>query len=109
MRDIFARLQFKTLLERLMKTAAEEGMLDGVLSVAEVGDAGAVSAPAVRTMVDEELANWLAKAAVAAPAGKRISSSNGSWASRSSSVPRASRWPWSMIPMREHSRVASSM
>lgn len=61
-RDIFARLQFKTLLDRLMKTAAEEGMLDGVMSVAEVGDAGAVSAPAVRTMVDEELANWLSKA-----------------------------------------------
>src|SRR4051794_6812191 len=61
-RDIFARLQFKTLLDRLMKTAAEEGMLDGVLSVAEVGDAGAVSAPAVRTMVDEELAYWLSKA-----------------------------------------------
>ncbi|MDR6970677.1 DNA polymerase I [Leifsonia shinshuensis] len=61
-RDIFARLQFKTLLDRLMKTAAEEGMLDGAVSVAEVGDAGAVSAPAVRTMVDEELANWLSKA-----------------------------------------------
>ncbi|WP_285116586.1 DNA polymerase I [Leifsonia sp. fls2-241-R2A-40a] len=61
-RDIFARLQFKTLLDRLMKTAAEEGMLDGVVSVTEVGDAGAVSAPAVRTMVDEELANWLSKA-----------------------------------------------
>lgn len=61
-RDIFARLQFKTLLDRLMKTAAEDGMLDGALSVAEVGDAGAVSAPAVRTLVDEELANWLSKA-----------------------------------------------
>ncbi|WP_020077524.1 DNA polymerase I [Cryocola sp. 340MFSha3.1] len=61
-RDIFARLQFKTLLDRLMKTAAEDGMLDGAMSVAEVGDAGAVSAPAVRTLVDEELANWLSKA-----------------------------------------------
>ncbi|ANF30864.1 DNA polymerase I [Leifsonia xyli] len=61
-RDIFARLQFKTLLERLMKTAAEEGMLDGVASSAQVGDAGAVTAPPVRTMVDEELANWLSKA-----------------------------------------------
>ncbi|MGH1548934.1 DNA polymerase I [Leifsonia poae] len=61
-RDIFARLQFKTLLERLMKTAAEEGMLDGVAASAQVGDAGAVTAPAVRTMVDEELANWLSKA-----------------------------------------------
>ncbi|WP_431247557.1 DNA polymerase I [Leifsonia xyli] len=61
-RDIFARLQFKTLLDRLMKTAAEEGMLDGASAFAQVGDAGAVSAPAVRTMVDEELANWLSKA-----------------------------------------------
>jgi len=61
-RDIFARLQFKTLLERLMKTAAEEGMLDGVAASAQVGDAGAVTAPPVRTMVDEELANWLSKA-----------------------------------------------
>ncbi|WP_374010460.1 DNA polymerase I [Leifsonia sp. LS-T14] len=61
-RDIFARLQFKTLLERLMKTAAEEGMLDGVAAATQVGDAGAVTAPAVRTMVDEELENWLSKA-----------------------------------------------
>ncbi|MGO4534284.1 DNA polymerase I [Leifsonia sp. 2MCAF36] len=61
-RDIFARLQFKTLLDRLMKTAAEEGMLDGVASATEIGDAGAVSAPPVRTMVDEELENWLTKA-----------------------------------------------
>lgn len=62
LRDIFARLQFKTLLERLMKTAAEEGMLDGALSVADVGDAGAVSAPAVRSMTEEELASWLSTA-----------------------------------------------
>jgi len=61
-RDIFARLQFKTLLDRLMKTAAEEGMLDGVASATEIGDAGAVSAPAVRTLVDEELEHWLSKA-----------------------------------------------
>jgi DNA polymerase-1 len=61
-RDIFARLQFKTLLDRLMKSAAEEGMLDGAAGDLEHGDAGAVSAPVVRTLVDEELANWLAKA-----------------------------------------------
>ncbi|MFF2051960.1 DNA polymerase I [Leifsonia sp. NPDC058194] len=61
-RDIFARLQFKTLLDRLMKTAAEEGLLDGTGSVADAGDAGAVEAPVVRTLVDEELAHWLAKA-----------------------------------------------
>ncbi|GIT80348.1 DNA polymerase I [Leifsonia sp. LS1] len=61
-RDIFARLQFKTLLDRLMKTAAEEGLLDGSASVVDAGDAGAVGAPAVRTLVDEELAHWLSKA-----------------------------------------------
>ncbi|WP_426624189.1 DNA polymerase I [Leifsonia sp. McL0607] len=61
-RDIFARLQFKTLLDRLMKSAAEEGMLDGSAGDTEHGAAGAVSAPVVRTLVDEELANWLSKA-----------------------------------------------
>ncbi|WP_313541374.1 DNA polymerase I [Leifsonia aquatica] len=61
-RDIFARLQFKTLLDRLMKTAAEEGLLDGSTSVSDAGDAGAVGAPVVRTLVDEELAHWLSKA-----------------------------------------------
>ncbi len=61
-RDIFARLQFKTLLDRLMKAAAEEGLLDGAAGLADQADAGAVSAPVVRTLVDEELANWLAKA-----------------------------------------------
>jgi DNA polymerase-1 len=58
-RDIFARLQFKTLLDRLLKTAAEEGLLDGSASAVEAGDAGAVGAPVVRTLVDEELAHWL--------------------------------------------------
>ncbi len=61
-RDIFARLQFKTLLDRLMKAAAEEGLLDGAAADVEHGNAGAVSAPVVRTLVDEEVANWLAKA-----------------------------------------------
>jgi DNA polymerase-1 len=62
-RDIFARLQFKTLLDRLMKAAAEDGTLAGAGGAApSEGDAGAVSAPVVRTLVDEELANWLAKA-----------------------------------------------
>ncbi|WP_223690608.1 DNA polymerase I [Leifsonia poae] len=61
-RDIFARLQFKTLLDRLLKTSAEEGMLDGSGSFSEALETGAVSIPPVRTMVDEELGNWLDKA-----------------------------------------------
>jgi len=61
-RDIFARLQFKTLLDRLLKTSAEEGMLDGASGFSEGVETGAVTIPPVRTMVDEELGNWLAKA-----------------------------------------------
>jgi DNA polymerase-1 len=61
-RDIFARLQFKTLLDRLLKTSAEEGMLDGTGGFSEAIETGAVTIPPVRTMIDEELGNWLAKA-----------------------------------------------
>ncbi|MEY9850778.1 DNA polymerase-1 [Leifsonia sp. EB41] len=61
-RDIFARLQFKTLLDRLLKAAAEDGTFTGAGTAPSEGDVGAVSAPVVRTLVDEELANWLAKA-----------------------------------------------
>ena len=53
-REVFERLQFRTLTERVLKIAAAEG--------ADLGDepapAGA-DAPAVRTLVDEELAAWL--------------------------------------------------
>ncbi len=58
-REIFGRLQFRTLLERLLKTAAEEGQLDGAPGLSEELETGAVSAPVVRTLVDEELARWL--------------------------------------------------
>jgi DNA polymerase-1 len=61
-RDIFARLQFKTLLDRLLKTSADEGFLDGSGGFSENIETGALSIPPVRTMVDEELGNWLAKA-----------------------------------------------
>ncbi len=60
-REIFGRLQFRTLLERLFKTAAEEGRLGGG-PLGEAPQSGAVGAPVVRTLVDEELANWLTKA-----------------------------------------------
>lgn len=61
-RDIFAQLQFKTLLDRLLKTAAEEGQLDGSSGFSAAVETGAIEIPPVRTMVDEELANWLSKA-----------------------------------------------
>ena len=56
-REVFERLQFRTLTERVLKIAAAEG--------ADLGEAPAVAgadAPAVKTLVDEELAAWLRSA-----------------------------------------------
>jgi DNA polymerase-1 len=59
-RAVFDKLQFKTLLERVLKLAGEDGQLtesDGTaLPVATVEE---TAVPPVRTMVDEELAKWL--------------------------------------------------
>jgi len=59
-RAVFDKLQFKTLLERVIKLAGEDGQLtesDGTaLAVATVEE---TAIPPVRTMVDEELAKWL--------------------------------------------------
>ena len=56
-REVFDKLQFRTLLDRVLKIAAAEGSdvgevpTDAVLAGTEV--------PPVRTMVDEELAKWI--------------------------------------------------
>jgi len=59
-RDVFGKLQFRTLLDRVFK-------LEGV-NAAELGPAPAaappeesIDAPTVQTLVDEELATWLAR------------------------------------------------
>ncbi len=57
-REVFGRLQFRTLLERVLKVAASEGSTDAGETVEDVGTA----VPTVRELVDEELATWLAKA-----------------------------------------------
>jgi DNA polymerase-1 len=56
-RDVFDRLQFRTLQERVLKIAAQDGGDDDATE-ALLEDAGN-GAPPVRTMVDEELAKWL--------------------------------------------------
>ncbi|MDI2098100.1 DNA polymerase I [Ruicaihuangia caeni] len=62
-RAVFDRLQFRTLLERVLKLASEEGVTDAVAPIAPVDDApGIPPTPVVRTMVDEELALWLDRA-----------------------------------------------
>jgi len=59
-RAVFDKLQFKTLLERVIKLAGEDGQLtesdDTALQVATVEE---TAVPPVRVMIDEELAKWL--------------------------------------------------
>ncbi|MDQ1607457.1 MAG: polymerase [Microbacteriaceae bacterium] len=62
LRDIFGRLQFKTLLDRVLKIAEAEGRLDGTGVTEQSTETGALVTPAVRTMIDEELGFWLSKA-----------------------------------------------
>jgi DNA polymerase-1 len=56
-REVFDRLQFRTLQERVLKIAAQDGASDDATG-ALLEDAGN-GAPPVRIMVDEELAKWL--------------------------------------------------
>jgi DNA polymerase I len=71
-REVFDRLQFRTLLERVLKIAAAEAGADDVTEVL-LDDEGN-GAPPVRTMVDEELAKWLDTQSVhgTAPLGLRV-------------------------------------
>ena len=71
-REVFDKLQFRTLLERVLKIAAAEG--------GDIGDVptdavlGGTELPPVRTMVDEELAKWIetASAKGTKPLGLRV-------------------------------------
>lgn len=56
-RNVFDRLQFRTLLERVLKIAAAES--DGDVAASP---ASTTAEPPVRKLVDEELAKWLASA-----------------------------------------------
>ena len=80
-REVFDRLQFRTLLERVLKIAQEAGADTGGTETGEVAAAvaGALSAPPVRTMVDEELAKWLdaVSATGTIPLGLRVESHEG--------------------------------
>ena len=58
-REVFDRLQFRTLLERVLKIAAAAGEKVSTLASGE-GSATALSAvPSIRTLVDEELGHWI--------------------------------------------------
>jgi len=78
-REIFDRLQFKTLLERVLKlSAAERGGRSSPASE-PVDESAGPRAPGVRVMVDEELEKWVAVSSSGSrPLGLRIESRNGS-------------------------------
>jgi DNA polymerase-1 len=61
LREIFGKLQFRTLLDRVLKLAETDGS-GGGLAGGFSGEADASDIPVVRTLVDEELAHWLEKA-----------------------------------------------
>src|SRR5690554_6132442 len=62
-KTVFDKLQFKTILERVLKIAAAEGVTDAVGTPAAIVETTAeATAPVIRTLVDEELGQWLARA-----------------------------------------------
>ena len=62
-REVFGRLQFKTLLERVIKLEGAGPRVAGEgVDTASVPDASASAAPVVRTLIDEELGFWIASA-----------------------------------------------
>jgi len=56
LREVFAKLQFKTLLERVLKLV---GATADPSELQAIPDAAAAATPTVRTLVDEELAHWI--------------------------------------------------
>ncbi len=74
-RDVFDMLQFKTLLDRVLKIAAAEGGADAIADSAPA----AAGIPVIRTLIDEELGKWLSTQSVNGQSalGLRIESTNG--------------------------------
>ena len=109
-REIFDKLQFKTLLERVLKLAQAEGMAGNSVAVsagrgALTSDAGTALEPAatenvtpsVRTMIDEELAKWLATVSAEGtlPLAVRVESMGGELAGFGiSSLTESAYVPW---------------
>lgn len=75
-REVFDKLQFKTLLERVMKLAGADAVGDVVAA-----STATVTEPPVRKLVDEELAKWLRDASSdGKPLGLIVETANGSLA-----------------------------
>jgi DNA polymerase I len=76
-REVFDKLQFKTLLDRVLKIAGEANA-DGMVEQVETS-APANVIPVIRTMVDEELAKWIATVSKSGtlPLGLQVESMDG--------------------------------
>jgi DNA polymerase-1 len=59
-REVFDKLQFRTLLDRVLKIAAAAGDPVSLESTGEGSAAPGSEIPGVRTMIDEELGHWIA-------------------------------------------------
>ncbi|TFD67534.1 DNA polymerase I [Cryobacterium sp. Hb1] len=68
-RDIFTRLEFKTLLDRVLKLAGEDPAAAASALVAAIDEVPAVQSPIAQDLLDEELQSWLDRATAAHPAG----------------------------------------
>ena len=69
-RDIFTRLEFKTLLDRVLKLAGEDPAgATSAVAAAAIEEVPAVQAPVAQDLLDEELQSWLDRAVAANPAG----------------------------------------
>ena len=72
-RAVFGRLEFRTLLDRVIKLEGA-GATEGVaVVVPEEVLVAAPQAPAAQDLLDEELAAWIARATVASPQGLALS------------------------------------
>lgn len=72
-RDIFTRLEFKTLLDRVLKLAGEDpaaaAAAASAVATAVTDEESAVRAPVAQDLLDEELQSWLDRAIAGNPAG----------------------------------------
>ncbi len=68
-RDIFTRLEFKTLLDRVLKLAGEDPAAAASALVAAIDEVPVVQSPIAQDLLDEELQSWLDRATSAHPAG----------------------------------------
>lgn len=73
-RDIFARLEFRTLLDRVLKQELAEGaeIVPGA-EASEVATADIPSTPTAQSLLDEELRGWLNRVTATHPAGLGLS------------------------------------